>query len=58
MTEKLWNALVLEIQNLILGRTVSIFTSRGGSAFKVGSPFSRGSFHCELLYTIMHITQL
>lgn len=42
MTEKLWNALVLEMQNLVLGKALSIFTSEVGSTFKVGSAFSRG----------------
>lgn len=58
MTEKLWNSLVLEMQNLILGKSLSSFTPEDGSAFKVGSAFSRGSFQCELLCTVMPVTQL
>lgn len=57
MTEKLWNSLVLEMQNLVLGKSLSSFTP-DGSAFKVGSAFSRGSFQCELLCTVIPITQL
>lgn len=56
MTEKLWNALVLEMQNLVLGKALSIFTSEVGPTFKVGSAFSRGPFqgvtlHCNTYYT-------
>lgn len=58
MTEKLWNYLVLEMKNLVLGKALSSFTSEGGSTFKVGSAFSRDSFQCELLCTVISITQL
>lgn len=58
MTEKLWSALGLEMQNLVPGKALSIFTSEAGSAFKVGSAFCRDSFQSELLCTEIHITQL